>query len=104
MDRALEMICDRLYDEIEEVGRAEKLSPSSIEMLDKAVDILKDLKEMEHMDSGYSGRYAYEGGGTSSRRGRYSRNSEAVSKLEDMYNNAGSDKEREIIRKVMNQI
>ena len=57
MDKTLEMLCDRMSDEIEDTVKMEKLSPASMDMLDKAVDILKDIKEIEAMDAagGYSG-------------------------------------------------
>ncbi len=113
MDKTLDMVCDRLLDEIESTVKKD-LSPASLEMLDMAVDIIKDLKEIEAMEvTGYSGRnrsYAsygnYDNG--NSMRGRYdrsySRTGCAMAELENMYNNAQTDKEREIIRKVMNQL
>ena len=105
---------DRMSDEIEDTVKMEKLSPASMDMLDKAVDILKDIKEIEAMDAagGYSGRdsyqrvyngSSYDDPHTTSYR-RYSRNNESMSKLEQMYDNAQSDKEREIIRKIMTQM
>lgn len=119
MDKTLEMLCDRLSDEIEDTVKLDKLSAASMEMLDTAVDIMKDIKEIEAMDfaNGYSGR-RYNGGsydnmpsgngsydnGTMYRRGRYSRNDETMSKLEQMYDEAQTDKERETIRKIMNKI
>lgn len=113
MDKTLDMLCDRLSDEIEDTVKLEKLSPASMDMLDKAVDILKDIKEIEAMDAvgGYSGKTyqrVYNGDSydephpTSYR--RYSRNTDSMSKLEQMYDNAQSDKEREIIRKIMTQM
>ncbi|SFU35450.1 hypothetical protein [Butyrivibrio sp. INlla21] len=110
MDKTLDMLCDRLLDEIESTVKKD-LSPASLEMLDMAVDIIKDIKEVEAMESvGYSGRdrsYAnYDNG--NSMRGRYersySRTGSPMTELENLYNNAQSDKEREIIRKVMNQL
>lgn len=110
MDKTLDMAYDRLLDEIENTVKKD-ISPASLEMLDMAVDILKDLKEIEAMESvGYSGRNKaynnYDNG--NSMRGRYersySRTSNAMAELENMYNTAQSDKEREIIRKVMNQL
>lgn len=110
MDKTLDMVYDRLLDEIENSVKKD-LSPATLEMLDMAVDILKDLKEIEAMESvGYSGQNKsydnYERG--NSMRGRYersySRTGNAMTELENMYNNAQTDKEREIIRKVMNQL
>lgn len=110
MDKTLDMVCDRLLDEIETTVKKD-ISPASLEMLDVAVDIIKDLKEIEAMESvGYSGRNKtynnYDNG--NSMRGRYersySRTGGAMAELENMYNTAQSDKEREIIRKVMNQL
>lgn len=112
MDKTLEMLCDRLLDEIEDTVKLDKLPPASMDMLDKAVDILKDLKEMDswESDGGYSGkpiyRYgvSYDDGNTYRRNRGYARNSETIAKMEEMYDNAQSDKEREIIRKLMSQI
>ena len=107
MDKTLDMVYDRLLDEIENTVKKD-ISPASLEMLDMAVDILKDLKEIEAMESvGYSGRNkTYDNG--NSMRGKYertySRTGGAMAELENMYNTAQSDKEREIIRKVMNQL
>ena len=104
------MVYDRLLDEVENTVKKD-ISPASLEMLDMAVDILKDLKEIEAMESvGYSGRNKtynnYDNG--NSMRGRYersySRTGSPMTELENMYNTAQSDKEREIIRKVMNQL
>ena len=56
MDKTLDMVYDRLLDEVENTVKKD-ISPASLEMLDMAVDILKDLKEIEAMESvGYSGR------------------------------------------------
>ncbi len=113
MDRTLEMLCDRMSDEIEDTVKLEKLSPASMDMLDKAVDILKDIKEIEAMSAvgGYSGNkdmrvyngVSYDEPHDTSYR-RYSRNTETMNKLEKMYDTAQSDKEREIIRKIMTQM
>ena len=106
MDKTLDMVCDRLLEEID--GTVKKdITPASLEMLDMAVDIIKDLKEIEAMESvGYSGRKSYDNG--NSMRGKYersySRTGSPMAELEHMYNDAQSDKEREIIRKVMNQL
>lgn len=113
MDKTLEMLCDRLSDEIEDTVKLEKLTPASMEMLDTAVDIMKDIKEISAMDAvnGYSSRPIYGGSyddgydrSTSYRRGRYSRNDETMAKLDHMYEEAQTDKEREIIRKLMNKM
>jgi hypothetical protein len=62
MHKTLNMLSDRLCKDIEESSREEKLTPATLEMLDKAVDIIKDIKTIEAMeeygDEGYSeGRY-----------------------------------------------
>ena len=115
MDKTLEMLCDRLSDEIEDTVKLEKLSPASMEMLDTAVDIMKDIKEIEAMNAayGYSGKppriynnASYDNGDTGYRRmnRNYSKNDEAMSRLEQMYDEAQTDKEREVIRKLMNKM
>ncbi len=109
MDKTLEMLCDRLSDEIEDTVKLEKLTPASMDLLDTAVDIMKDIKEIEAMDAvgGYSGRRmygsSYDNGDQIYRR-RYSRNDDIMAKYEKLYEEAKTEKEKEAIRKIMNEM
>lgn len=84
--KVYEQIKDMLCEELEEIAKKNDLTPTSLEILDTAVDVLKDLKTIEAMDGeygysgddGYSGYfrrypyYMYDDGGMS-REGGYSR-------------------------------
>lgn len=102
--RILEELCDRLSDEIDETLKIDKLTPSTMEMLDKAVDIIKDVKTIDAMGYSYGdgnsyarGRRYYDGG----RGGSRSYGDNMMEKLEDLYDNATSEKDRETIKKLM---
>jgi len=96
--RVLYDLCDILEDELEDIVKNGDMNPQDLEMADKAVDIIKDIKTIKAMedaswDSGYtrdnsSRMYDYDdgysmarggrGGGRSSREGRggYTRHDE----------------------------
>lgn len=42
----LDMIYDKAYCELEEIGKKEKLDSKDVELMDKFVDIIKDIEEM----------------------------------------------------------
>lgn len=74
MHDTLRMLSDRLCKDIEDSSHEEKLTPATLEMLDKAVDIIKDIKTIEAMEE-----YDYSEGSSYARRdrmGRYSRGSD----------------------------
>lgn len=50
MHDTLRMLSDRLCKDIEDSSHEEKLTPATLEMLDKAVDIIKDIKTIEAME------------------------------------------------------
>lgn len=50
MHRSLEMLSDRLCKDIDESAHEEKLTPATLEMLDKAVDIIKDIETIKAMN------------------------------------------------------
>lgn len=71
----LDMIYDKAYCELEEIGKKDKLDSKDVELMDKFVDILKDIEEMgmSQESMGYSqtgGSYA---NGNSYMRGRSNR-------------------------------
>lgn len=69
--KVYEQIKDMLCDELEDIVKQKELTPNTLEMLDTAIDIIKDLKEIEAMESEYpSAGYSREGG--YSRGGGYS--------------------------------
>ena len=116
--------------EIDEINKKGELDENSLVCAYKLIDILKDIGEIEGMDMGYSGRYmmdngsSYRGGystrysnrnrdslGRYSRdysyRGGYSRDGERddiMAKMEHMMDTAGSETERQVIQRIMNQM
>ena len=50
MHKTLTMLSERLCKDIEDSSHDEKLTPATLEMLDKAVDIIKDIKTIEAME------------------------------------------------------
>lgn len=42
----LDMIYDKAYCELEEIGKKDKLDSKDVELMDKFVDIIKDIEEM----------------------------------------------------------
>lgn len=122
---------DKLCDELEEIANKGELGAGDLEIVHKLTDTIKNLDKIEMLeDGGYSqagdweieGR-AYNRGSSYARRkrdsmGRYSRDGrmmrggysrhdakEAImDQMEDLMAQAGSEKEREAIRRCMNQL
>lgn len=82
MKSSLYDICEMLEDELKDIVKKGDISPSELERVYKAVDIMKDIKTIEAMEEGgYSneggssnagGSYrggSYEGGGSNARNG-----------------------------------
>lgn len=122
---------EKLCDELEEIARKGELGAGDLEIVHKLTDTIKNLDKIEMLeDGGYSqagdweiegraynrgnsyarrkrdsmGRYSREGRGG---RGGYSRHDakEAMmDQMEDLMAQAGSEKEREAIRRCMNQL
>lgn len=60
MPEELYVLCENLLKEIEQLNRKADISPTELERLYKAVDIVKDIKTIEAMeDAGYSNAYPY---------------------------------------------
>lgn len=51
MHKTLNMLSDRLCKDIDESVHEEKLTPATMEMLDKAVDIIKDIETIRAMEN-----------------------------------------------------
>lgn len=125
---------EKLCDELEEIANKGDLGAGDLEIIHKLTDTIKNLDEIGMLEDGYSqagdweieGR-AYNRGSSYTRRkrdsmGRYSRDSRAMRYRDDrMYSRdeakddmmeqmealmaqAGSEKEREAIRRCMNQL
>ena len=125
---------DKLCEELEEIARKGELGAGDLEIVHKLTDTIKNIDKIEMLeeDDGYSrdgdwemeGRGSYNRGssyrgrkrdsmGRYSRTGRmypdrvYSRDSakdRMMDHLEDMMQEARSEKEREAIRRCMNQL
>ena len=61
MDRLYEDVRQMVNQEIEAIVAKEEMSPNDLDMLDKLIDISKDVCEMDSMsmDKGMSGRSSY---------------------------------------------
>ena len=105
MDRTLETLKSRIYTEIDDALSRGKVDPSTWEMVGEVVDVLKDLKEIECMESGYSnspGRVIYD-----NNRPMYSYHSgrdQMISELNRMMNEASTERERTIIYDCIGQL
>lgn len=122
---------EKLCDELEEIARKGELGAGDLEIVHKLTDTIKNLDKIEMLeDGGYSqtgdweiegraynrgnsyarrkrdsmGRYSREGRGG---RGGYSRHDakeDMMDQMEALMEQAGSEKEREAIRRCMNQL
>ena len=122
---------EKLCDELEEIAKKGELGAGDLEIVHKLTDTIKNLDKIEMLeDGGYSqggdweieGR-AYNRGNSYARRkrdsmGRYSRDGRMMrggysrhdakesmmEQMEMLMDQAGSEKEREAIRRCMNQL
>ena len=118
---------EKLCEELEEIARKPEMSAGDLEAAHKLTDTIKniDKSEMLEEDDGYSragnweadmrGTYArgssYRGRkrdsmGRYSRDGRYSRHAspDMMDKLQTMMDNASTERERDAIRRLMNEM
>lgn len=130
--RIYEDVLDLVEEEIDKIVKKGELDDKCLEYLDKLVDISKDVETITAMrgesgNGGYSSRggYSYEGGGGRSNgnsyRGRnsmgryssrnsydyrngYSGDENMRMRLEQMMDEAPSDREREAIRRAIEQM
>ena len=125
---------EKLCDELEEIANKGELGAGDLEIIHKLTDTIKNLDKIGMLEDGYSqagdweieGR-AYNRGNSYARRkrdsmGRYSRDGRAMryrdgrmysrdeakddmmEQMEALMEQAGSEKEREAIRRCMNQL
>lgn len=121
---------DKLCDELEEIARKGELGAGDLEIIHKLTDTIKNIDKIEMMkeDGGYSqvgdweidgraynrgnsyrgrkrdsmGRYSRDG---YSRDDRYSRDGDRMmEEMESLLDRAGSEKERQAIRRCMQQM
>lgn len=61
--KVYDQIKDMLCDELEDVVKQKDLTPNNLEIVDTAIDILKDIKTIESMEEEYpSNGYSRDGG------------------------------------------
>lgn len=132
MERTFEDLRAIVMKEIDEINKKGELDENTLVCAYKLIDIVKDIHEIdEKMNGGYSqtgmyphmmygnsygnsyatrnrdsmGRYSRDG--YNSYRGGYSREGERddmMAKMEHMMNTAGSETERQMIQRIMNQM
>ena len=118
---------EKLCEELEEIARKPEMSAGDLEAAHKLTDTIKNIDKIEMLeeDAGYSragnweadmrGTYArgssYRGRkrdsmGRYSRDGRYSRHAspDMMDKLQTMMDNASTERERDAIRRLMNEM
>ena len=118
---------EKLGEELEEIARKPEMSAGDLEAAHKLTDTIKNIDKIEMLeeDDGYSragnweadmrGTYArgssYRGRkrdsmGRYSRDGRYSRHAspDMMDKLQTMMDNASTERERDAIRRLMNEM
>ena len=118
---------EKLCEELEEIARKPEMSAGDLEAAHKLTDTIKNIDKIEMLeeDDGYSragnweadmrGTYArgssYRGRkrdsmGRYSRDGRYSRHAspDMMDKLQTMIDNASTERERDAIRRLMNEM
>ena len=131
--KVLNQIKDMLCDELEDITKRKDLSPNSLDIIDTAVDVIKDIDTIHAMEKeypevngysqGYYGRmpiYMYDDGmtgGSYSRgrnmnvardsRGSYSAggySGDTKEELQRLMESAKDDREREAIRNALDRI
>lgn len=58
--KVYDKIEDMLCDELEDIAKQKELTPTNLDMLDAAIDIIKDIKTIEAMEHEYG--YSEDGG------------------------------------------
>ena len=121
----LDRIYDMMYCELDDISKKDKLDTKDVELIDKFVDIIKDIDEIEmKFDGGYSNNGGYSGSNGMrtmryNRSNMYPRNSYGrsmngysrgdnkemlLSHLEDIANMAVDEKDRMAVEKLMSQM
>jgi len=127
MDRVLENVRNMVMRELDNVSSSGQLTNDSLMCVDKMVDIIKDIDEIEEKEMGgysnarripmypydmnsYGNRMMYDGSNSYANRNYnsydngYSRDNEMMDKLNQMMNETSSPQERDAIRRVMDKI
>ena len=123
MEQTFDKLNAMLEKELDEIVKKGVIAPEHLNLIDKVVDIMKDVKEicnMDEMDSGYSQRgysRTYYDNGNSYRNGnsyggRYSRRGgrrhddreEILDRLDYLMENSGTEQERQAIRQALNTL
>lgn len=118
----LDRIYEMMYCELDDIGKKEKLDSKDVELIDKFVDIIKDINEINSQDMGgysqmggnsymrgHSGRMMpmYGRGSSYGREGGYSRSSnkdEMLDHLQNVMDMAVDEKDRKAIGRLMSQM
>ena len=110
----LDRIYDMMYCELDDIAKKDKLDVKDVELIDKFVDIIKDIDEigMKYDNSGYSNgmsmRYVNRGGMYPRRSmdGYQRENNKEVllNHLEEIANMAVDEKDRMAVEKLMSQM
>lgn len=120
MDNTLDRIYEMMYCELDDIAKKDKLDSKDVELIDKFVDIIKDIDEIStSSDMGYSqtygrgrsGRMMYNRG-SSYGRGRsmnngYSRTESKdmmLEHLQDVADMAVDEKDRKAVNRLMQQM
>ena len=122
MERTLEDLRAIVMKELDDINKKGELDENSLVCAYKLIDIVKDIHEIDSYEMGYSqtgrmmpysmtgnsyrnrdsmGRYSRDYG--NSYRG-YSRDDDMMNKLGHMMDTAGSETERQVIQRIMNQM
>lgn len=98
-----EKLRDLLEHELDEIVASGELNESKLHCVDKMVDILKDLDEIE--ENGYSESYRARPRYSYRRNSRgYSRDGDLMMRMENMMDGAQNEDERNMIRRIMNNM
>ena len=126
--KVLHDIEDMLCRELEEIVRKNDLTSNNLDVMYKALDILKDSKTIEAMEEGYSNNYSNEYSGMYRRpmyaydnegsyrgrerdsQGRYSSDysrgysRDSAEEIKKIMDNARDDKDKEILRRAFEEL
>ena len=108
--KTLHMICDRIEDELDQIGRKPELTQSDVDNIYKMVDIVKDITTIEAMKKNDNHEWS------KAREDNYSRSvhksdfynrhgrEDVIENLETLMHNARTPEEREAYRKSIEQL
>ena len=108
-----EMLCEELENVTAQHG---SLSTDKLKVIDmlthsiKSIDTIIAMEESGYSRDSYRGRMSYDGSYARNRDGRYSRDDgysrddHLMHKLEEMLHESGSEKERDMIKRFMEQM